>query len=77
MANTQLTAGSAAMDNNQTNSAPASAVSPKGILKNKLGQQESRSPHLAHGLIEVRWGSVEDTRVPGSVYEDTGKRVED
>ncbi|KAI9620442.1 hypothetical protein H4Q26_013654, partial [Puccinia striiformis f. sp. tritici PST-130] len=48
MANTQLTAGSAAMDNNQTNSAPASAVSPKGILKNKLGQQESCSPHLAN-----------------------------
>ncbi|KAH9472475.1 hypothetical protein Pst134EA_003085 [Puccinia striiformis f. sp. tritici] len=44
MANTQLTASSAAMDNNQTNSASASAVSPKGILKNKLGQQESRSP---------------------------------
>ncbi|KAH9472467.1 hypothetical protein Pst134EA_003078 [Puccinia striiformis f. sp. tritici] len=46
MANTQLTASSTAMDNNQTNSASASAVSPKGILKNKLGQQESRSPHL-------------------------------
>ncbi|POW07740.1 hypothetical protein PSHT_09843 [Puccinia striiformis] len=37
MANTQLTAGSAAMDNNQTNSAPASAVSPKGILKEQTG----------------------------------------
>ncbi|KNE99577.1 hypothetical protein PSTG_07291 [Puccinia striiformis f. sp. tritici PST-78] len=30
---------------------------------------------LAHGLIEVRWGSVKDTRVPGSVYEDTVARV--
>ncbi|KAA1098056.1 hypothetical protein PGT21_027560 [Puccinia graminis f. sp. tritici] len=37
------TARSALM-NNRTNS--ASVLSPKGILKNKIGPQESRSPHL-------------------------------
>ncbi|POW07751.1 hypothetical protein PSHT_09853 [Puccinia striiformis] len=46
MDNIQLTASSAAMDNNQTNSASASAVLPKGILKNKPGQHDVMS--LAH-----------------------------
>ncbi|KAI9613145.1 hypothetical protein H4Q26_010424 [Puccinia striiformis f. sp. tritici PST-130] len=32
---------------------------------------------LAQRLIEVRWGSVEDTRVPEGVFEDTGTCVED
>ncbi|KAI9611894.1 hypothetical protein H4Q26_007979 [Puccinia striiformis f. sp. tritici PST-130] len=35
------------------------------------------SQNLAQRLIEVRWGSVEDTRVPEGVFEDTGTCVED
>ncbi|KAI9605525.1 hypothetical protein KEM48_002144 [Puccinia striiformis f. sp. tritici PST-130] len=32
---------------------------------------------LAQRLIEARWGSVEDTQVPDSVFEDIRTCVED